>query len=174
MTDDALHRAAEVTEGYGGGDEMPLGGYAQLIAIFGGTVGVLAVAMALFGRRLPDRMPAADVLLLAVGTHKLSRLLTVDFVTSPLRAPLTEYVGTAGTGEVTERSRGRGLQRAAGDLLTCPWCFDWWVATGLGGAYLIAPRLTRFVATLLTAVTAADFLHLAYEKTKAASGQTPK
>lgn len=171
MTEDALHATAEITEGYGGGEQMPLAGYAQLIVIFGVAVSVLAGATALLGRRLPNRIPPADVLLIAVATHKLSRLLTMDFVTSPLRAPLTKFVGSAGTGEVAERSRGRGLQRAAGDLVTCPWCFDWWVAAGIGGAYVVAPRVTRFVTALLTAVTAADFLHLAYEKTKAASGQ---
>jgi hypothetical protein len=171
MTTNVMERPAGVREAYGGGEQMPLGGYAGLMALFAGGVGLVAALTALLGRRLPERMHAGDVALLAVATHKLSRLVTMDFVTSPLRAPFTEFVKSAGTGEVVEQSRGRGLQRATGDLLTCPWCFDWWVAAGMGLAYLVAPRATRFVAALLTAVTAADFLQLAYEQAKAASGQ---
>lgn len=171
MTTTLTDGPAAVREAYGAGEQMPLAGYAQLMALFAGGVGLIAGLSALLGRRMPERMHPGDVALMAIATHKLSRLVTMDFVTSPLRAPFTEYVKSAGTGEVVEQSRGRGLQRATGDLLTCPWCFDWWTAAGLGLAYLVAPRATRFVAALLTAVTAADFLQLAYEKAKAASGQ---
>lgn len=171
MTQDLSTRTAHVKEAYGGGEEMPLAGYAQLIGIFSAAIAVLGGLTALLGRRIPDRIPPGDLLFIAVATHKLSRLVTMDFVTSPLRASFTEFVRSAGTGEVVERSRGSGLRRATGDLATCPWCFDWWTAAGMGIAYLIAPRLTRFVAALLTAVTAADFLQLAYEKAKSSSGQ---
>jgi Protein of unknown function (DUF1360) len=34
------------------------------------------------------------------------------------------------TGEVPESSRGSGLQKAVGDLVTCPWCVGPWVALG--------------------------------------------
>ncbi len=47
-------------------------------------------------------MPVQDTALCAVATHKLSRLLARDPVTSPLRAPFTSYQGTAGPAELDE------------------------------------------------------------------------
>jgi hypothetical protein len=47
-------------------------------------------------------------------------------------------------------------------LLSCPFCLAVWVATGLTGGLVLAPRLTRLVATALTAVAASDFLQMAY------------
>jgi hypothetical protein len=41
--------------------------------------------------------------LLGVATYKLSRLISSDRVTSPLRAPFVEYVEPAGASEVKEK-----------------------------------------------------------------------
>ncbi len=46
-------------------------------------------------RPLPERVSPGDILLLGVATHKLSRLLAKDWVTSFYRAPFTEYQGSA-------------------------------------------------------------------------------
>ena len=72
------------------------------------------------GRELPERPRAADLLLAGVATHKLSRLLTKDRVTSFIRAPFTRYEQPAGHGEVEEEPRGSGLRLAIGELLVCP------------------------------------------------------
>ena len=56
-------------------------------------------------------------------------------------------------------------QRICRTLSTLPpSCFlvGVWVATGLTGGLVLAPRLTRLVATALTAVAASDFLQMAY------------
>jgi len=47
-----------------------------------------------------------------------------------------------------------------------------WVATALTGGLMLAPRVTRLVATVLTAVTASDFLQFAYAAAQR-SGQEP-
>jgi hypothetical protein len=49
-----------------------------------------------------------------------------------------------------------------GALVTCPFCLAVWVATGFGFSLVLAPRATRFAASILTAVTGADVLHLVY------------
>ncbi|MCA1850134.1 MAG: DUF1360 domain-containing protein, partial [Acidobacteria bacterium] len=108
--------------GYKGGEEMPLTGYATLLGIYNTAFAAMLLAAQKSGRDLPERVGYGDLLLIGVATHKLSRLITKDFVTSPLRAPFTEYKESAGAGEVNEKSRGEGVQRAVGDLLTCPWC----------------------------------------------------
>ncbi|HEX3737029.1 MAG TPA: DUF1360 domain-containing protein, partial [Solirubrobacterales bacterium] len=79
------------------------------------------------GRELPERPSPGDVLLIGVASHKLSRLITKDKVTSPLRAPFTELEGDGGPGELEERARGEGARRAIGELLICPYCIGLWV-----------------------------------------------
>jgi hypothetical protein len=104
--------------------------------------------------------------LLGVATHKISRLVAKDSVTSPLRAPFVEYVEPAGEAEVNERPRGTGLQKSIGELISCPFCMAVWVGTGLVGTWVLAPRLARLVASTATAVATADFLHLKYDEAK--------
>jgi hypothetical protein len=104
-----------------------------------------------------------DVVSIGVASHKLSRLITKDKVTSPLRAPFTELEGRGGPAELEERSRGRGARKAIGELLICPYCLGLWVAATLSVGLLFAPRLTRFVVSVFSALTISDFLQIAYK-----------
>jgi hypothetical protein len=152
--------------GYKGGEEMPLAGYATLVGVYNAALaGGLLVAKQ-SERDLPERASYSDLLLLGVATHKLGRIITKDWVTSPLRAPFTEYQESAGGGEVSEKSRGEGLQRAVGDLLTCPWCIAPWVASALAFSFVFKPRTTRFLCSIFAAVTISDFLQHAYNAVK--------
>ena len=63
-----------------------------------------------------------DLLLVGIATHKLSRLLAKDKVTSFIRAPFTRYQEPSGQGEVEEEPYGHGLHLAVGELLVCPYC----------------------------------------------------
>ena len=101
-------------------------------------------------------------MLVGLATHKLSRVLAKDKVTSFVRAPFTRYTGPAGQGELTEDPRGEGLQRAIGELLGCPYCLAQWVAAGLVVALLATPRLTRLIASVYAAQTMSDFMQLIY------------
>ena len=134
-------------EAYGGGEEIPLGGYAALVAAFGLALGAVLFRARRRGR-VPEHVPIDDAALMGVATHALTRIVTKDWVTAPLRAPFVRYVRSRGGGEVDETSRGRGLRRAIGNLLTCPYCTGPWVALGLIAGYLEAPRATRTIAWL--------------------------
>jgi hypothetical protein len=83
-------------------------------------------------------------------------------VTSFLRAPFTEFQDDAGHGEVDEAARGRGLQRAVGELVICPYCLAQWVAAGFVVGAVHAPRLTRVLATIWTVQAISDAAQLAY------------
>jgi hypothetical protein len=152
-------------------DERPLKGYATVMAIYGAAAATVAGIARLTGKRLPERPPAADLALLAISTHKVSRLLTKDAVTSPLRAPVTRFEGPAGEAELNESPRGTGAQHALGELLTCPFCTAVWVASGLAAGLVFAPRLTRFGMGVATAIAGADFLHLGYDAAKRAANR---
>ena len=100
--------------------------------------------------------------LVSLATFKASRLLTKQAVTSPLRAPFTEFTGPGGPGEVNVRPTGSGWRRSVGELLSCPFCLDVWLASGSTVALQLAPRPTRVALSTLAAVGLADMLHFVY------------
>jgi hypothetical protein len=145
------------------GEHRPLGAYAGIITAFGLYLGGALALLRARGRELPERPGAGDLLLSAVATHKVSRLLAKDRVTSAIRAPFTRYQEAAGHGEVEEEPRGRGLRLAIGELLVCPFCLAQWVAATFAIGLVAAPRLTRFIAGIYVAETLADVMQLAYK-----------
>jgi hypothetical protein len=92
--------------GYSPGQERPLGGYALLMGAFAGAAGAFAAWLRSSGRDLPERVPSGDFALMTVATHKASRLIAKDRVTSAVRAPFTRFGHDAGPGEVSEEARG--------------------------------------------------------------------
>jgi hypothetical protein len=144
--------------------ERPLGGYAVLTGAFVTACGGFAAWLARSGRELPERVAASDIALLAVATHKASRMLAKDRVTSAVRAPFTDYEERGGPAEVEERPRGSGLRRAVGELLICPFCLSLWIAAALSAGLIVAPRQTRWLASVLVMVTGSDTLQFAYVK----------
>jgi hypothetical protein len=109
-------------------------------------------------RRLPERYSLGDLALLSLATHKLSRLLARDRVTRPLRAPFTEVEDGSSSREMKERPRGRGLKHAVGELLSCPFCLDQWLAGAFIGGLVFAPRPTRATASMFAVVAGSDYL----------------
>jgi hypothetical protein len=150
-------------------DEQLLAEYAVLLGFYIASVAVLTGA-AIEKGRLPKRFGLLDLALLGIATHKLSRILAKDRITSILRAPFVSYIRSAGAGEVEEEPRGRGMQRGIGQLMSCPYCMAPWCATALAFGLVFAPRVTRFFAGILTSVAASDFLHRAYLKMKQEGG----
>jgi len=138
---------------------IPLRSYAGLATAFN-----MALAAGIVATRddLPGRFSPIDLAVLGVATHKYSRLVAKDRVTSFLRSPFVHYQGDAGPSEVDEEPRGEGPRRAVGELVSCPFCLGLWVASGLSLGFVAAPRVTRFVAGIGVALTIADFLHLAH------------
>lgn len=148
---------------YSPDEPRPLGGHIALVSVFGGAATAIAVIHRRSGRPLPDRVPASDLLLMSTATYKLSRLIAKDRITSFLRAPFTRYKGESERpSEVSEEARGRGLRRAVGELLVCPYCLGQWVGTGFLAVYLRDPRLARTVAALFTIVAGSDLLQEAW------------
>lgn len=151
---------------YAPGESRPLLGYVVTLSAYSGIVGALAGLARLTGRRPPERVEPFDVALLTVATHKVSRLLAKNSVTSPLRAPFTRYQRPTGESEVSEQVRGGGIRHAVGEFVSCPFCLAVWVGTGFSAGLVFAPRLTRLAAVAFTAVAGSDFLQLLYDRAK--------
>lgn len=148
-------------------DDRPLAAYSVLLAIYA----LVVAGLAFLGRKkLPENLSAADLALGAVATFIFTRTLTKDAITSPLRMPFTRFAGPAGPAELHEEVRVTGWRHAIGELLTCPFCLDVWIATGFAVGVVFAPRPTRLVTATLTALTGADFLQLAYARAQRAAG----
>jgi Protein of unknown function (DUF1360) len=144
--------------------ERPLGGYAVLMGAFGAAAGGFAAWLRASGRELPDRVPPGDLALMTVATHKASRLISKDRVTSTVRAPFTRYEGESGPSEVAEEARGRGLRRAIGELIVCPYCLGLWIAAAFAAGFIVAPRPTRWIAAIFSALFGSDAMQIAYAK----------
>jgi hypothetical protein len=147
-------RAREEADGYRADNPRPLSGYLAALGVYGSVV---------TERRLPARWSVQDLVTVTLGTQKLSRIVSKASVTSPLRAPFAQYRGTGGPSEVQEETQNSSqLRHSVGELLTCPFCLDVWVATAFVIGLIFAPRLTRLIAGSFASLAGADFLQLAY------------
>lgn len=152
----------EILEGYGG-EEQRLYSYATLMGLFNLIFAVFLLFVKGTGRNIPERVDTKDLALLGVATHKLSLIGAQDAVTSPLRAPFTELQEKESPKSLDEKPRGKGLRRSVGELLTCQFCLGMWVASFFTYGLVLAPRVTRLIATIFTVVTISDYLHQTYK-----------
>ena len=155
-----------MTEAYAGyappEQRPPFGAYALFAVVFHGAMVGAVAASKRSGRDLPERVEAGDVVLIGTASYQLSRLVSKKKITSFVRAPFTELEGKGGPAELEEKPRGRGLRRAVGELLICPYCLGLWASGGFHAGLLFAPRTTRFTTSVLTAMAISDFLQVAY------------
>ncbi|NYI03677.1 DUF1360 domain-containing protein [Allostreptomyces psammosilenae] len=168
----AVRRLADVTgratgsRDYSPREPVPLRGYAALAGAYAGAVAAFALGMRAAGRPLPERVPLPDLLLLGIASHKASRLIAKDRVTSFLRAPFVRREGEISASEVMDVPRGEGVRRTVGELVACPFCVSLWVSGALVGGFVAAPRVTRLVASTLACVTVSDWAQYAWSLTQ--------
>lgn len=130
-------------------EHHPIGAHLGLTIAYNVGLGTLAIVAERHGA-LSERSRIGDIVLVAVASFKLSRLIATERVTTPIRAPFVE-------GE-NERPTGKGLRRALGEMLTCPYCVAPWCALGISTGLVVAPRPTRFVSGLLSSLALSDLL----------------
>ena len=145
-------------------EPKPLGSYLGAMTVFSAGFGIALFAAARKQKR-PGRGNAGDMILLGIATHKLTRLVSKDLVTSPIRAPFTRYQGEGDApNEVNEKSRGDGAQKVVGELISCPFCLGTWLGSAMTFALTFWPRATRLIATSLTVNTVSDYLNTAWSR----------
>jgi hypothetical protein len=153
-----------IAEPHAPGRERPLASYGVLMGTFSGLAAAFAGWFRRSGRELPDRIDPRDLALLTVASHKAARMIAKDRVTSAVRAPFTRFQNDAGPGEVDEAARGRGLRRAIGELLVCPYCLGMWTSAALTALLLVFPRFTRWFASVLTMFFGSELLQFVYHR----------
>lgn len=158
----------ELEQRYAPDDERPLGGYVATLSGYATVVGGLTVLLARRGGP-PERLPGRDLFLAGLASFRAARLVTEASVTAPLRAPFTRYAGTGGPGEVTEQVQAPegGHRHALGELATCPYCFGMWTATAFTFGLALAPRWTRFAASVFAIDAGSDIMQKLYSDLQA-------
>lgn len=140
------------------GGASPYAAYGVLSTAFhAGLIG-LAGATALL-RRFKTPLAPTDLVTLGLAAHKIAMILTKERVTLPLRSPFTTQSDHGREGGHESIPRGHGMQRALGELLTCPHCSAPWIALGLLAGHVVFPLPTRAITTLFCTVALADVFH---------------
>lgn len=105
----------------------------------------------------------------ALAAHRLTRLVTADVITAPVRDRIIEWAyGRDGApSEVLDDAEAYGWTEAAlndddppklATLVTCRWCTGAWVAAAVVAARYLAPRAWHPVATALAVSSAAALI----------------
>jgi hypothetical protein len=137
-------------------------------AAYAGLSGLFLSLLAAFALREREHrenldLRPFDLAMLGLATARLGRMAAYDKVFETWRIPVAETKpDSSGAGD-TVVPRGAGVQRALGELISCPVCAGTWVAAGLVYGLRIAPRFTRALLAIMSAVGAAEILNSAIE-----------
>ncbi len=121
--------------------------YMTLVGLFLGVLGIFVARER--GQKQDFAIGPRDLALLGLATYRAGRVVAYDRVAEPFRAPVTETVPDefdAGENVIAE---GAGVQKAIGELVSCPTCVGTWVAAGLVYGLHLAPGPTRLFAAIL-------------------------
>jgi hypothetical protein len=162
----ALRAARAAGDAYDPDSRVNLAGFTGSLATYASVLATVTLAARASGHA-PERYAVSDVLIGGLATHKFSRLLARGAVTSPVRAPFTEFSEPAGASEHNEQARGdHGIRHTVGELLTCPFCLGVWVGTAYVAGLGFAPRATRAWAATFAVTGVSDFLQHAYARVR--------
>ena len=129
--------------------------YAKLNAVYGALFA--ATVFAARRRAIDDPIAARELLPMGAATFALAKVIAREKIGTWVREPFVEQDG----GE--RRPRGRRLQRAVGELLTCTRCVGAWSALGVVGLRAIDPQSGRLVTNVLAASAANDWLQAGFK-----------
>ena len=153
-----------VSDRYDPDGDVNLAGFSASLATYAFSLAALVAAGRATGGA-PARYSLGDLVVGGVATHKFSRLMAKGSVTSPLRAPFTQFEEAAGASEHVEVPRGEhGVRHTVGELLTCPFCLAVWIATAYVAGLGVAPRAARAWAAVFAVTGVSDFLQHAYAR----------
>ena len=136
----------------------PYAAYAGIMSTFLGGVAVTGILAGKLRRSPPERT-AFDLAVLGLATFKASRTLARDEVTSFLREPFVQQHAPADDEQPVQTG---DLRQAVGELVTCSRCVGTWIAAGIAGVDVLAPRFGRMLSWSLAVGGANDWLQAGF------------
>jgi hypothetical protein len=129
--------------------------YLALNAVYGALIAT--VLLSTRQQHARDPISGRELIPISAATFALSKVIAREKIGSWMREPFVDQ----SNGE--RRPRGRGLQRAVGELLTCTRCVGAWSALGVVGLRLAAPDSGRIVTNVLAASAGNDWLQAGFK-----------
>jgi hypothetical protein len=138
--------------------------YAAINAVYGALLAT--VVLTTRERAREDPISGRELIPIAAATFALSKVIARERIGSWVREPFVEDPSGA------RKPRGRRLQRAVGELVTCTRCVGAWSALGVVGLRLASPESGRIVMNVLAASAANDWLQAGFKLLCAATDRT--
>lgn len=133
------------------------------LSLIGTFLASIAVAGATAERRLP-RVDALDLAKLGLASHRIGRMIAFERVAQPIREPFTATVPDETGADETVVARGRGVQWAVGELMSCPTCVATWAALALYLGRAVLPGPTRVLVNVLAIAGVAEVAYVGVER----------
>jgi hypothetical protein len=140
--------------------------YAAINAVYGVLLTTLVLTTR--ERAREDPISGRELVPIAAATFALSKVIAREKIGSWMREPFVEDPVGA------KKPRGRRLQRAIGELVTCTRCVGAWSALGVVGLRLASPESGRVVTNVLAASAANDWLQAGFKLLCAASNRADR
>src|SRR5436190_10870560 len=140
--------------------------YAAINAVYG--VLMTAVVLTTRERAREDPISGRELVPIAAATFALSKVIAREKIGSWMREPFVDDPAGA------KKPRGRRLQRAVGELVTCTRCVGAWSALGVVGLRLASPASGRGVTNVLAASAANDWLQTGFRFLCAAANRAER
>jgi hypothetical protein len=142
--------------------------YAALNAVFGALFAAVVIAARQTDNAKSDPISTVELIPISAATFALAKVIAREKIGAWVREPFVDHTD----GE--RRPRGRRLQRAVGELVTCTRCVGAWSALGIVGLRMTSPQTGRMVTNVLAASAANDWMQATFKYVTAAANQADR
>ena len=139
--------------------------YAAINAVY--AVLLAALVHAARDRARKDPIRNAELIPLATATFAVSKVIAREKIGTWVREPFVDDASHGG------RPRGRRIQRALGELVTCSRCVGAWSALGVVGLRVASPDAGRLVVSVLATSALNDWLQAGFAWLRGKANQVP-
>jgi hypothetical protein len=139
--------------------------YAALNAVYAALLAGLVFATR--GRSSEDPVRPIELLPLGAATFAVSKAVAREKIGTWVREPFVEDASHGG------QPRGRRIQRALGELVTCSRCVGAWSALGVVGLRAASPDAGRLVTSILAVSAVNDWAQAGFAWARGKANQVP-
>jgi hypothetical protein len=140
--------------------------YAVINAVYAALLAAVVYSTRESVKRDPIR--GAELLPMGAATFAVSKVIAREKIGTWVREPFVEDASHGGT------PRGRRIQRALGELVTCSRCVGAWSALGVVGLRAASPDTGRLVTWVLATSAINDWTQLGFAWARAKANRVPR